>query len=248
MTDITGFEEITPYKGGWCGNDMAPDILPPGVPDKVREMTRKFGDRLYAEGYKGVFCLDFLLDTDTFEVYLGELNPRISGATAPTNLITSTYGGCPLFLFHLLEFLDVDWELDLAEVQARWNDYDNWTQLVLKATEDKVELITSGPRSGIWKMGTDGVVRFLRPALNVTSIGDESEAFYLRVYGAGDYVYHGADLGVLMTRGRMQSADRQLLDRAKLWNAGIKGQFVSIPPAPAAHPQPPEDMSAGKWF
>ena len=24
MTDITGFEEITPYKGGWCGNDMAP--------------------------------------------------------------------------------------------------------------------------------------------------------------------------------------------------------------------------------
>jgi len=248
MTDITGFEEITPYKGGWCGNDMAPDILPASVPEKVREMTRKFGDRLYAEGYKGVFCLDFLLDTDTNEVYLGELNPRISGATAPTNLITSTYGGCPLFLFHLLEFLDVDWELDLAAAQARWNDYDNWTQLVLKATEDKVEVITKGPRSGIWKMNRDGTVRFLRPALNVTSIGDESEAFYLRVYGAGDWVYHGADLGVLMTRGRMQSAERQLLDRAKLWNAGIKGQFVTAPPAPAAHVAPPEDISAGKWF
>ena len=127
MTDITGFEEITPYKGGWCGNDMAPDILPEGVPDKVREMARKFGDRLYGEGYKGVFCLDFLLDTDTNEVYLGELNPRISGASPPTNLITTTYGGCPLFLFHLLEYLDVDWELDLEAVQARWNDYDNWT-------------------------------------------------------------------------------------------------------------------------
>ena len=51
-----------------------------------------------------------------------------------------------------------------------------------------------------------------------------------------------------MTRGRMQSADRQLLDRAKLWNAGIKAQFVSIPPTPASYPHPPEDMTAGKWF
>jgi biotin carboxylase len=248
MTDITGFAEITPYKGGWCGNDMAPDILPPGVPDRVREMTRRFGDRLYAEGYKGVFCLDFLLDTDTNEVYLGELNPRISGATAPTNLITSTYGGCPLFLFHLLEFMDVDWEIDLAAVQARWTDYDNWTQLVLKQTVDRVELITRAPRSGIWKMAPDGSVGFLRPALNVTSIGDESEAFYLRVYGEGDWSYHGADLGVLMTRGRMQSAERQLLDRARRWNAGIKAEFVTAPPAPAALPEPPVDMAAGKWF
>jgi len=178
MTDITGYEEITPYKGGWCGNDMAPDLLPLGVPEKVREMARKFGDRLYDEGYRGVFCLDFLLDTDANEVYLGELNPRISGASPPTNLITSTYGGCPLFLFHLLEYFDVDWEIDLASVQARWIDYDNWTQLVLKQTEDKVEIITRAPRSGIWKMAPDGAVHFLRPALNVTSIGDESEAFY----------------------------------------------------------------------
>ena len=247
MTDITGFEEITPYKGGWCGNDMAPDILPEGVPDKVREMARKFGDRLYGEGYKGVFCLDFLLDTDTNEVYLGELNPRISGASPPTNLITTTYGGCPLFLFHLLEYLDVDWELDLAAIQERWTHYDNWTQLVLKQTEDKVELITRAPQSGIWKLGPDGV-QFQRPALNVTSIGDENEAFYLRVYGVGEYCYHGADLGILMTRGRMQTADRELLERAKLWNAGIKAQFSSVPPAPQVHMVPPPDFSSGKWY
>jgi len=248
MTDITGFEEITPYKGGWCGNDMAPDILPRGVPAKVREMTRKFGDRLYAEGYKGVFCLDFLLDTDTNEVYLGELNPRISGATPPTHLITSTYGGCPLFLFHILEFLDVDYSMSVNALQRRWTHYDNWTQLVLKQTEDKVELLTRAPRSGIWRMGKDGSVRFQRPALNIQSVGDESEAFYLRVYGVGEYCYHGADLGILMTRGRMQSPKRELLERAKKWNAGIKGEFQSVPPAPAVHLTPPPDFSSGKWY
>lgn len=248
MTDITGFEEITPYKGGWCGNDVSPTILPEGVPEKVRDMTRKFGDRLYKEGYKGVFCVDFLLDTDTNDVYLGELNPRVSGATPPTFLITSTYGGCPSFLFHILEYLDVDYELDLDEIQARWADYDHWTQLILKQTKDEVGLITRAPQSGIWHLNEDDEVEFVRPALNVTSIGDEDEAFYLRVYGAGEYSYHGADLGCLLARGRMQSDDRKLLERAKLWNAGIKAQFKTIPLRPKDQVEMPMDLSEGKWF
>ncbi|MDA7963451.1 biotin carboxylase [Ruegeria sp.] len=248
MTDITGFTEITPYKGGWCGNDASPTLLPDGVPEKVREMVKKFGDRLYKEGYKGVFCLDFLLDTDTDEVYLGELNPRLSGVTPPTNLITSTYGGCPLFLFHLLEYLDVDYEIDVAEVQARWKHYDHWTQLVLKQTEDKVELITEAPQSGIWKLNEAGEAEFMRPGLNITALGDENEAFYLRVYSAGDYCYHGADLGCLLARGRMQTDKRNLTKRAKLWNAGIKAHFKSIPIPPAETVSIPEDVSDGKWF
>lgn len=247
MTDITGFEEITPYKGGWCGNDISTSILPDGVPEKVREMARKFGDRLYQEGYKGVFCVDFLLDTDTNEVYLGELNPRVSGASPPTHLITSTYGGCPLFLFHILEFLDeVDYTIDIEAVQTRWNDYDNWTQLIFKQTDDKVELITQAPKSGIWRMKSSGQIEYLRRGLQITSIGDESESFYIRVYGAGEYCYHGADLGVLLTRGRMQTDARELTDRAKLWNAGIKSQFVSVPLAPDA--TKPAEMEAQKWF
>lgn len=248
MTDITGFEEITPYKGGWCGNDISTTLLPDGVPEKVREMARKFGDRLYSEGYKGVFCLDFLLDTDDHQVYLGELNPRVSGATPPTNLITTTYGGCPLFLFHLLEYLDVDYEIDPDEVQGRWNDYDNWTQLILKQTEDKVELITDAPKSGIWRMNPDGNVEFLRGALNITSVGDENEAFYLRVYGVGEYCYHGADLGCLLARGRMQSDERALSDRAKAWNAGLKAAFTSVPLTAEAPVHPPQGLDVGKWF
>lgn len=248
MTDITGFDEITPYKGGWCGNDVSPSILPDGVPEKVREMTRKFGDRLYQEGYKGVFCVDFLLDTDTNEVYLGEVNPRVSGATPPSFLITSTYGGCPSFLFHLLEFMDVDYEVDPEEIQARWNDYDHWTQLIFKDTRDEVGLITRAPQSGIWRLNEDDEVEFVRPALNITSIGDEDEAFYLRVYGPGEYTYHGADLGCLLARGRMQSAERELLQRARHWNDGIKAQFHTVPIQPTEHPEIPEDMSEGKWF
>ncbi|MDX1606305.1 MAG: hypothetical protein R3202_08930, partial [Candidatus Competibacterales bacterium] len=162
MTDITGFEELTPYKGGWCGNDVSTTVLSESVRSRVREMVKKLGDRLYQEGYKGTVCVDYLIDTDTGEVYLGEINPRISGATAPTSLATAKYGGAPLMMFHLLEFMDVDYDLDLEAIQARWLDFDNWSQLILKQTADKVELITQAPTSGVWRLNDDGSVHFVR--------------------------------------------------------------------------------------
>ena len=101
QTDITGYEEITPYKGGWCGNDVWPKIFNANIRRDLRNIASKLGDQLYQEGYKGVFCMDFLLDTDDGTPYLGEVNPRISGASPLTNLITAHYGGVPLFLFLL---------------------------------------------------------------------------------------------------------------------------------------------------
>ena len=46
----------------------------------------------------------------------------------------------------------------------------------------------------------------------------------------------------------MQTDDRKLIDRAKLWNAGIKAQFAGVPPAPEVHLTPPPDFTAGKWY
>jgi biotin carboxylase len=245
QTDLTGFPELTPYRGGWCGNDVFPDVFGPETRDRIISMARRLGDRLGQEGYRGVFCFDFLLDTDDGEVYLGEINPRISGASPLTNLITAKYGGIPLFLFHLLEFMDVDWELDLDAVQERWRGFDGWSQLVLKQTTDDVELITKAPQSGLWRLTGDGEVRFIRPETDWHAVGGEDEAFYLQVYGPGDYRYPGADLGVIVARGRMQTDDRELYERAKLWSAGITSQFESIPLDQAIEPP---DQTYTKWF
>lgn len=247
MSDITGFTELTPYKGGWCGNDVSTTVLPERVRLAVREMCRKLGDRLYQEGYRGTMCIDYLIDTDTDEVYLGEINPRISGATAPTSLATAKYGGAPLMMFHILEFMDVDYDLDLEAVQARWTDFDAWSQLVIKQTADKVELITKAPTSGVWRLNDDGTVSFVRRTLDWHTVGDEHEAFYLRVYGTGEYRYHGADLGILVARGRMQTDERELTERAKRWAAAINAQFEGTPPPPEQPVAAPE-WSMSKMF
>jgi biotin carboxylase len=246
QTDITGFSELTPYRGGWCGNDVYPKVFTEDVRASIRGMARRLGDELYTEGYKGVFCLDFLLDTDDNTVYLGEINPRISGASPLTNLITSRYSGCPLFLFHLLEFADVDWEIDLVGLQSRWQDFDQWTQLVLKQVTDEIELVTEAPASGLWRMADDGTIRFMRPETDWHNVGPHGEAFYLRVHGAGEYRYPGADIGILVTRDRMQTDDRRLLDRGVKWAKAIGDQFHGNPPAERI--VTPAEQLYAKWF
>jgi biotin carboxylase len=236
MTDLTGHPELTPHKGGWCGNDIFPEALSPEHRERARVLTQKLGDRLAVEGYRGFLEIDYLADVDTGELYLGEINPRISGVTSMTNVTAGAYADMPLFLFHMLEYMDVDYEIDVDEINARWaasSSVDVWSQIILKDTGDEVEQLTHAPRTGIWRLA-DGGIEFARWGHDWHSLHDDSEAFFLRVLAPGDYRYPGADLGVLVARSRMQTEDNRLTDRAHEWIAGVKAQFVGTPyPEPA---------------
>ena len=232
MAELTGFPELTPYDGGWCGNDMSPHVLTAQQRTIARERTFAMGERLRQEGYRGYFELDFLADAGTGEMYLGELNPRVTGASSITNVTAVAYGDMPLFLFHLLEFMDVDFQIDVDELNGRWAqmaNVDEWTQFILKQTDDAVETITRAPASGIWSMAPGGGISYARHDTDWHTVRSEGEAFYLRIAGEGHYRYPGADLGILVTRGRFMSDEHELLDRARDWITGIKSQFASVP-------------------
>jgi biotin carboxylase len=242
MTELTGFPELTPYGGGWCGNDVFASALTPRHRELAREFTRKMGERLAREGYRGYFELDFLADMDSGELYLGELNPRVTGASSMTNVTAVAYGDMPLFLFHLLEFMDVDYEIDVEELNEQWSRpsaIDEWSQFILKDTADKVELITAAPASGIWRLDAEahGGIRFVRRETDWHTVASEDEAFYLRIAQVGGYRYPGADIGILVTRGRLQTDDHELTDRARTWITGIKKQFGTAP-LPTGEPEP----------
>ena len=232
MTELAGFPELTPYGGGWCGNEVGSEFFSDHHRGLARRYTQQMGDRLRQEGYRGYFELDFLVDAVSGELYLGELNPRVTGASSMTNVTAVAYGDMPLFLFHLLEFMDVDYEIDVAELNTRWakaQNVDAWSQFILKQVEDDVERITEAPPSGIWRMSDAGAITYVRRDTDWHTVGDEREAFYLRIADAGGYRYPGADLGILVTRGRFMDDEHELGDRARRWIEGIKGQFRSVP-------------------
>ena len=207
MSELIGYKRLTPARGGWCGNEMFPEVLTGESRRTATQLVRRLGDRLAKEGYRGFFEVDVLVDTDTGEVYLGELNPRISGASSITNVTAGAYADVPLFLFHILEYMNVDFDLDVDEINERWEELasaDVWSQMVMKETDDIVQRLTATPRTGQYSLDASGGLVFRRAALDWHQLQNEREAFFLRIYGPGDYRWKGADLGVLVTKGRLQ--------------------------------------------
>jgi hypothetical protein len=250
MTELVGFSELTPYRGGWCGNEIFPGSFTQEIRDQAREYTFSFGEALRDEGYRGYFELDFLIDLDDGELYLGELNPRVTGASSMTNHAAFAHADAPLFLFHLLEFSGVDFDLDIDALNDRWSrpEYiDSWSQLVLKHCEDSVEYVTQAPQSGIWKLQDDGRVTNSRFDYHRRAVEDEEHAFYLRIVGQGDYFYKGADLGIAVTRGRLMTEDFELNDRAKAWINGFTSHYAGVSLEEAQAAPPPISLQAGAF-
>lgn len=230
MTELVGFKELTPYKGGWCGNEIFPDAFTPALRSNARKYTQLFGDQLRKEGYKGYFELDFLIDQDSGQIYLGELNPRITGASSITNHAVFALADAPLFVFHILEWMNIDYSLNVNELNDRWaqqENIDSWSQLIIKHTEDTIEYVTEAPASGIYRMFDNEHIRYDRMDTHRRAVESESEAFFLRIARKGDYLYEGADMGILVSRGRMMTKDFKLTKRSKAWIAAIQSKYTS---------------------
>jgi hypothetical protein len=243
MSELIGYKRLTPSRGGWCGNEMYPEVLTGESRRTATELVRRLGDRLAKEGYRGFFEVDVLVDTDTGEVYLGELNPRISGASSITNVTAGAYADVPLFLFHILEYMNVDFELDVDEINERWEELasaDVWSQMVMKETDDIVQQLTATPRTGQYSLNSSGGLVFRRGALDWHQLQNEREVFFLRIYGPGDYRWKGADLGVLVTKGRLQvdngEGKTSLAIRARHLIDSLRAQYAGTPIAEPATP------------
>ena len=253
MSELIGYQNLTPSRGGWCGNEMFAEVLTGESRRIATELVRRLGDRLAKEGYRGFFEVDVLVDTDTNDIYLGELNPRISGASSITNVTAGAYADVPLFLFHILEFMNVDFDLDVDEINERWEELasaDVWSQMVMKETDDVVQQLTATPRTGQYSLDSTGVLVFRRPALDWHQLQNESEAFFLRIYGPGDYRWKGADLGVVVTKGRLQvdspsSGKSSLTIRARHLIDSIRDEFAGTPIAEPATPKSNTGVKSG---
>lgn len=238
-TDLVGLPELTADPVAWCGDDMRAGVLSDDHRRRARRLVRRLGDALAADGYRGCFEVDVLADPYDGRVFLGAAEPRMGSVASLTNATSGAYADLPLFAFHLLEHLDVEYEVDVDDIDERWaraEPADAWSQLVLQELDDRVELVTDAPRTGIWRMAPDGTVGFDRRADDWHGLLDEDEAFLLRIVGPGDFRYRGVELGVLVARGRMGTDDRTLSDRGAAWVAGLRALWAGRPHRPGPEP------------
>ena len=223
MTELTGFPELTPYEGGWCGNDVSQRVFTDAHAHAPARCTQRWATGS-PEGYRGYFELDFLVDAVTGEMYLGELNPRVTGASSMTNVTAVAYGDMPLFLFHLLEFMDVEYEIDVDELNERWARRTTSTRGASSSSRRPrtVELLDRG--AGLRDLAARR--RTARRTCAATPTGTRrrraTRPSTCASPDAGGYRYPGADLGILVTRGRFMNDDHELTTAPRPGSRAIK--------------------------
>ena len=237
MTTLTGYPELTPYQGGWCGNDLFPEALSEEHRAVAIEHVRRLGDRLRREGLHRLMCSSTSTPT---AVYLGELDPRISGASSMTNVTAGAYADIPLFLFHLLEFMDVDYEVDIDELNERWRELaavDVWSQLIVKETVDSVARILEAPRTVTWHLEDDGSLRFVRVANDWHDLTHEDECCSCASTDRATTASREPISASSSPRGRCKTADG-LTQRCRRYIDGIRSQYISekLPETPTLVP------------
>jgi hypothetical protein len=85
-------------------------------------------------------------------------------------------------------------------------------------------------------MRDDGGIDYSRFDYHRRAVESEREAFFLRILKPGDYRSEGADLGILVLRGRVMTSKFELTERARRWIHSIRAMYRGRPLAPAAAP------------
>lgn len=217
LSELIGHPELTPYQGGWCGNELYQDNFSEHIRKQASDLTEHLGNELYKRNYRGYFEVDYLIDLDNQKVYLGEINPRITGITALTNTSEFCENNIPLFLFHLLEY-DQKVELNITPSTFNAHCLENGavgiqSQVIYKYTQAALAIITGAPLTGVYKL-VNKELKFVAAANDPSAAREADEVFILRIMEAEEYAYKGGDLAILFANQALKDETQNLNEQA----------------------------------
>lgn len=197
---LTGLERITPYRLGSCGQDWAImahlDVATPALTDAARTIGRA----LAADGFLGVYGVDFVQGVDG-RVYVIEVNARLIASIALCTQLELADGCLPLLARHLIAHLDPDADqapLDANEAPLRGG------QVVLHNVGHAPFVVADDVRTGAWPVRgravSAGGVGPARPT--VRTDGLSSDEVLVLMPAPGRSIEHGGAHARLLRRER----------------------------------------------
>lgn len=141
----------------FCGAVVSREDQGGAAHQAATEVAQLIGQRLYQEGFRGIFGVDFLLDA-TGELFTLEVNPRITGVTPLLASIFEKSGGVPFYLLHLLELGNYDYTIE--DDATRWSG--EGSMILLHSLESVPVRIAQHPPTGTYKLRGEEVVQVSR--------------------------------------------------------------------------------------
>lgn len=196
--------------GVWLGHDWNARFSPEAQAEGEK-MCQQWGEYIYKKGYKGIFGLDMVVD-EAGRVWPVECNSRYTGAFPMYTMMQIDNHEMPLDVWHLLEWLGVDYEMDIDEVQGLGRKEKQGAQLLLHNLERRTVTATKTVKAGVYKISSARHTKFLRPGFSLLDIKSKDE-FVLcdRVAGEESVLKPAERLGRLVFKRRVVDEKGRLL-------------------------------------
>ncbi len=204
--ELVGF---TGRSGVWLGHDWNVRFSEKAQRN-AEALCRKWGGYIYQKGYKGIYGLDLVVD-DNDEITAIECNSRYTGAFPVYTMMQISEHEMPLDVWHLCEWLGIDYEMDLNEVQKTSRESKRGAHLILHNTSPQPIKTKKQIKAGVYQQG-----KFLRPGFSLSDIRNDDE-FVLcdRVPNQGQLVKPAERMGKLMFKRRVIDEKGRLLPEIK---------------------------------
>lgn len=126
-------ELYNPKKGAglFCGHDWTASDFDQNIQNQAYQMVDKVGRYFQKQGYKGIFGLDFVLDKTEQKIYVTECNPRLLGSFPTLTMVQLMNNEPPIIAFHILEFLNIDYQINLAKINCLMRQKKQGTHMFL---------------------------------------------------------------------------------------------------------------------
>ncbi len=143
---------ISPKKGNglFVGHVFGLDFSS-AINKQAQELGKKFGKYMYAQGYKGIFGLDIIVNEKEKKVYPVECNARYTGAFPMLSMLHLKYKIIPLDFFHFLEFLNIPYKIDIKILNKMYQKKIQGSHLVLSNTREHSIFVKNELKVGTYR-------------------------------------------------------------------------------------------------
>lgn len=187
---ITGIKDLTDFAGSTVGNDWNTK-LENRVKEKIKLLAQNVGNILQTYGYLGMFGIDLIFDGSS--IFLIEINPRENASIPVFTQVQIENGYIPFKLIHVLEFLNIEYILDIK----RENDFIfqdiQLTNLVIRKKYNKNNKISF---NGVYNSNLEKI----REGYNISSLKDNNEVLILSKDEIGNT---NEEIGRIQKRGNI---------------------------------------------
>jgi len=164
--------------GLFCGHDWTASSFSQKALDQIYSFTQKIGQYFKTQGYRGIFGIDFILDENTEKIYVTECNPRLTGAFPTLTMSQLLNQEPPLLAFHVLEFLNLDYQIDLEKLNQLMQKPKIGSQMLLHNLTEKWAQNHRALKAGIYRLSSrkgKSKLEYLRPGYKLSHLKNPDE-------------------------------------------------------------------------